>query len=71
MNWAALALLSGYIGVCEYRAPNPWAACDARWNVALGVLIPSPLQGMAPAAGKLLNLTRRRRHAEPDSDPPA
>lgn len=69
MNWAALALLAGYIGVCEYRAPNPWAACDARWNVALGVLIPSPLQGVAPAAGKLLGFTRRRRSDAKPEEP--
>jgi hypothetical protein len=61
MNWAAFALLAGYIGVCEVRAPNPWAACDARWNVALGVLIPSPLQSAIPAAGRMLGLGRRRR----------
>jgi hypothetical protein len=61
MNWAAFALLVGYIGVCEVRAPNPWAACDARWNVALGVLIPSPIQGAIPAAGRMLGLGRRRR----------
>jgi hypothetical protein len=51
--------------VCEYRAPNPWAACDARWNVALAVFVPSPLQGAIPAAGRMLGIGHRRR---PDTD---
>jgi hypothetical protein len=65
MSWPVVALLAGYIGICEYRAPSPHQACDARWNVALGVLVPSPIQGAIPAAGRLLGLGRRRR---PDTD---
>jgi len=71
MNWPALALVAAYIGVCEYRAPNPWAACDARWNVALAVFVPSPLQGALPAAGRMLGLGRRRRSdANPEEPRP-
>jgi hypothetical protein len=62
MNWPVVVLLAGYIGICEYRAPSPHQACDARWNVALGVLVPSPIQGAIPAAGRLLGLGRRRRN---------
>jgi len=69
MNWIAFALLTGYIGICEYRAPNPWAACDARWNVALAVFVPSPLQGAIPAAGRMLGLGRRRRSDAIPEDP--
>jgi hypothetical protein len=65
MSWITAGMLAAYIGICEYRAPNPWAACEARWNVALAVFVPSPLQGAIPAAGRLLGLGRQRR---PDTD---
>ena len=58
MNWVTAAMLAGYIGICEYRAPTPWVACESRWNWALGVLVPSPIQGALPA---LLGAGRRRR----------
>lgn len=61
MTWVTAALLAGYIGICEYRAPSPWVACESRWNWALGVLVPSPIQGAIPAAGRMLGLGRRRR----------
>lgn len=38
-----ICLVIGYVGICEFRAPTPWQACDSRWNFALGVLVPSPL----------------------------
>jgi hypothetical protein len=69
MTWITAAMLAGYIGICEYRAPSPWVACESRWNWALGVLVPSPIQGALPAAGRMLGLGRRRRsdasHEEP------
>jgi len=61
MSWITATLLAGYIGICEYRAPTPWQTCDNRWTMALGVLVPSPIQGAIPAAGRLLGITRRRR----------
>lgn len=61
MNWVTALMLAGYIGICEYRAPSPWVACESRWNWALGVLVPSPIQGAIPAAGRMLGFTRRRR----------
>jgi hypothetical protein len=64
MTWFTAALLAGYIGICEYRAPTPWVACEGRWNWALGVLVPSPLQG----AGRLIAGQLRRRR-EPDIKP--
>ena len=64
MNWFAATLLAGYIGICEYRAPTPWQTCENRWSMAIGVLVPSPVQGAVSLAGHLFN--RRRRHAEPD-----
>jgi hypothetical protein len=69
MNWVTAALLAGYIGVCEYRAPSPWVACESRWNWALGVLVPSPIQGAIPAAGRMLGLGRRRRPEAGDVEP--
>ena len=65
MSWITAGMLAAYIGICEYRAPSPWAACESRWNWALGVLVPSPIQGAIPAAGRMLGLGRRRR---PDTD---
>jgi hypothetical protein len=65
MAWFTAALVSAYIGICEFRAPTPWQTCDSRWNWALGVLVPSPIQGAIPAAGRMLGLGRRRR---PDTD---
>ena len=66
MNWFAASLLAGYIGICEYRAPTPWQTCESRWSMAIGVLVPSPVQGaLGTMAGRLL--PRRRR---PDPTPP-
>ena len=71
MNFVTAALLAGYIGICEYRAPSPWVACESRWNWALGVLVPSPIQGALPAAGRMLGFTRRRRSdANPEEPKP-
>ena len=61
MNWITAGMLAAYIGICEYRAPSPWVACESRWNWALGVLVPSPIQNAIPAAGRMLGLGRRRR----------
>ena len=67
MSWITAGMLAAYIGICEYRAPSPWVACESRWNWALGVLVPSPLQGALPAAGRMLGLGRRRR-ADADAE---
>jgi hypothetical protein len=64
VNWFAATLLVSYIGICEYRAPTPWQTCENRWSMAIGVLVPSPVQGAVSLAGRMFN--RRRRHAEPD-----
>lgn len=61
MNFFTALMIAGYIGICEARVPTPYQACESRWNWALGVLVPSPIQGAIPAAGKLLGFTRRRR----------
>jgi len=61
MTWFTAAMVASYIGVCEYRVPSPYQACESRWNWALGVLVPSPIQGALPAAGRLLGMGRRRR----------
>ena len=69
MLWATSLLLGAYIGVCEWRAPHhAWEACESRWSVALGVLVPSPVVPLAhgltarlPAPGG-----RRRSDALPD-----
>ena len=63
MTWITAAMLAGYIGICEYRAPSPWVACESRWNRALGVLVPSPIQG---AVSRLLPGRRRRSDASPE-----
>jgi hypothetical protein len=60
-------MLAGYIGICEYRAPSPWSACESRWNWALGVLVPSPIQG---AANRLLPGRRRHADARPEEPQP-
>jgi len=62
MNWFTALLITGYIGVCEARVPSPFQACESRWNWALGVLVPSPIQGAIPAVSNLLR--GRRRHDE-------
>jgi hypothetical protein len=62
MSWVTAAMLAGYIGICEYRAPSPWVACESRWNWALGVLVPSPIQG---AVNRFLPGRRRRSDATP------
>ncbi len=71
MAWATALLLAGYVGICEYRAPNPWEACDARWNWALGVLVPSPVaplaRGLIARMGPLQR--RRRSDAIPEEQP--
>ena len=63
MTWITAAMLAGYIGICEYRAPSPWSACESRWNWALGVLVPSPIQG---AVNRLLPGRRRHSDARPE-----
>ena len=60
MNWFTALLVSAYIGVCEARVPSPFQACESRWNWALGVLVPSPIQGALPAIGGLLGGRRKR-----------
>ena len=60
MIWLTAALLAAYVGACELRAPAPWAACESRWSVAIGVLVPSPINGTLPAIGRLLQRGRRR-----------
>ena len=68
MTWFTAAMIASYIGVCEARVPTPYQACESRWNWALGVLVPSPIQGAIPAAGRMLGITKRRR-PEPDIQP--
>ena len=63
MNWFVPLLIVGYIGVCEARVPSPFQACESRWNSALAVLVPSPIQGAMPVVGNLLR--GRRRDDEP------
>lgn len=60
MNWFTALLVAGYLGVCEARVPSPFQACESRWNWALGVLVPSPIQGAFPAIGGLLGGRRKR-----------
>lgn len=64
--WFTAALVASYIGICEFRAPTPWQTCDSRWNWALGVLVPSPLQDVV----KFITQRQRRRQASED-EPPA
>ena len=64
MNWVTAALLVGYVGICEYRAPNPWQACDSRWNVALGVLVPSPVAPLARGLMARVGPLQRRRRSD-------
>ena len=66
MAWFTAALVSAYIGICEYRAPTPWQTCDSRWNWALGVLVPSPL----PAVAKLITQRRRKPSEVEQPTPP-
>jgi len=63
MTWITAAMLAAYIGICEYRAPSPWVACESRWNWALGVLVPSPIQG---AVNRLLPGRRSHSDARPE-----
>ena len=67
MAWFTAALISTYIGICEFRAPTPWQTCDSRWNWALGVLVPSPL----PALAKLVTQRRRKSAEAEQQTPPA
>ena len=60
MNWFTALLVAGYLGVCEARVPSPFQACESRWNWALGVLVPSPIQDALPAIGGLLGGRRKR-----------
>ena len=69
MNWFTALLVSAYIGVCEARVPSPFQACENRWNWALGVLVPSPIQGALPAIEDLLG-GRRKRDLEGQEEPP-
>ena len=63
MNWFTGALVLAYISVCEVRAPAPHLACESRWNWALGVLVPSPIQG---AVNRFLPGRRRHSDAKPE-----
>lgn len=65
MTWLTAALLAAYVGACELRAPDPWTMCESRWNVALGVLVPSPVGGALPAIGRLLQRGRPPRDRQP------
>jgi hypothetical protein len=67
MNWMTAAMLAAYIGICEARVPAPYQACESRWNWALGVLVPSPIQG---AMTRLLPGRRRRSDANPEEPRP-
>ena len=75
MNWLATAiLLGGYVATCEYRAPDPWKACDNRWNLAIGVVLQPAGQAAAAAAAGLAaraGSARRRPPTEPPSPPGA
>jgi hypothetical protein len=64
-SWFTPVLVASYIGICEFRAPNPWQTCDSRWNWALGVLVPSPL----PAVAKFI-AQRRRQEGEAEGPTP-
>lgn len=67
MAWFTAGLVASYIGVCEFRSPTPWQACEPRWNLALGVLVPSP----ATAIAKLVTQQRRRKASSEPQEPPA
>jgi len=67
MNWMTAGMLAAYIGICEARVPAPYQACESRWNWALGVLVPSPIQG---AMTRLLPGRRRRSDANPEEPRP-
>lgn len=57
IHWLVAALISGYIGACELRAPQAWSACENRWTLALGYVVPSPVSGAARRIGQ----SRKRR----------
>lgn len=67
MAWFTAGLVASYIGICEFRAPSPWQACESRWNWALGVLVPSPI----PAMAKLVTQRRRKASLEQQEPPTA
>jgi len=70
MIWLTGAFLASYLGICEYRSPNPWVNCEARWQFAAGVMVPSP----AVALSHQLKAWKREEGASegmPPSDPPA
>ena len=67
MVWFTAVLVSSYIGICEFRAPAPWQSCEPRWNLALGVLVPSP----ATALAKLVTQRRRRSASSAPQEPPS
>ena len=67
MNWFTALIITSYIGICEVRAPNV-QACDGRWSLALGVLVPSPISPVMPALGRLVG---RARKPEEDRGPRA
>lgn len=69
MLWATPLLLGAYIGICEYRAPqHAWEACESRWSVALGVLVPSPVAPLAHGLMTRLPASQRRRRSDALSD---
>lgn len=69
MNWFTALLVVAYLGVCEARVPAPYQACETRWNWALGVLVPSPIQGALPAIKGLLGGHRKRDEQETEEPP--
>ena len=67
MNWMTAGMLAAYIATCEARVPAPHQACETRWNLALGVLVPSPIQG---AVTRFLPGRRRRSDATTEEPKP-
>lgn len=71
MHWFTAALIAGYIGICEVRAPNAWQACESRWNWALGVLVPSPLPALGSYLARQQQRQNTRRRRKPETEPEA
>jgi hypothetical protein len=69
MSWFTAALVAGYIGICEARVPAPYQACESRWNWALGVLVPSPIQGAGALIARQFRGRRRPDQASADETP--
>lgn len=41
------AVIAGYVGTCEARAPIPWQDCESRWGLVVGWMIESPVTAFA------------------------